>query len=188
MYTPKKIILYAMLCLCTFSTSALVYFMGKEWIIIRWPSYTAFPLHNERTVETTKKRVKLFFWHYGRWNHETVDILWSSCAPKNTQYIIRSLLTLLEEEEALEKKASLQSVAQSLCANDIYLSFDRPPFNEESSTFQKLMIIESILKTLRENAAAPPNIYFLVHHQPMKDTHLDFSDPWPLEGFVQKIP
>src|SRR5690606_23993747 len=93
-------------------------------------------------------------------------------------------LTLLEEEQVLEKKASLQSVTQSISSNDVYISFDRTPFNEDAPTFDKLMIIESILKTLRENGITIPNIYFLVHHQIMKDLHLDFSHAWPIEGFL----
>lgn len=185
MNTTKTILFYIVLCTSAAVLGSLLYFRGKEWIIIRWPSYVATPLaHNEIHVETTKKKVRLSFWHYHRWNYETIDILWSNNIAENIQYLIRSLLTLLEEEQVLEKKASLQSATQSLSGNNVYLSFDRTPFNEEAPTFDKLMIIESILKTVRENGITIPNIYFLVHHQPMKDVHLDFSLAWPLEGFI----
>jgi hypothetical protein len=45
-------------------------------------------------------------------------------------------------------------------------------------------LIEGLLKTLRENDIKIQRIHFLLHHQPLVDYHLDFSHPWPLEGFL----
>ena len=184
MSKSKMLLLYLLLCICSVITSSFLYFVGKEWIIIRWPSYITEPLNDDIHQEAIKKKVRLSFWQHARWNHETIDIAWSQNTSQAMQYIIRSLLTLLEEEQVLEKKISLQSVAPSSSGNDVYISFDRKPFNEEAPMFEKLMIIESIVKTMRENGISTPNIYFLVHHQSIKDLHLDFSHPWPLEGFL----
>ena len=57
----------------------------------------------------------------------------------------------------------------------VYLSFDRPLFNEENSTNSKLMLIEALFKTLRDNGIKIQGIIFLIHHQEMLDPHLDFS-------------
>ena len=47
------------------------------------------------------------------------------------------------------------------------------------------MRIEGILKTIRENNNAIQTVRFLVHHQPLRDTQLDFSFSWPVQGFCK---
>ena len=50
--------------------------------------------------------------------------------------------------------------------------------------FKKWMMIEGVLKTLRENNITVKDVHFLVQHQPLSDPHLDFSVAWPLHGFI----
>lgn len=159
----------------------VLYCIGKEYIIIRWPQYATYA--QESSHEVIKKKITLHFWNNNRWNNETVDALWPSETHHCIQALVQPLLTLMEEEQIINKKIMLQSTACSLSGNDVYLSFDRAPFNKESSTLEKLMVIESILKTVRGNGITVPNVYFLVHHQTLKDPHLDFSCAWPLTGF-----
>lgn len=179
----KMFIFYLTLSVFFCLLGCFIYFVGNEWIIVRWPTYTN-SYNNKTGSEIVKKKIRLFFWQHQRWNHETIDILSSNNNLQTIHYLVSALLTLLEEEQILEKKVSLQAVVSSISGNDLYISLDRIPFNDASSTFDKLMIIESMLKTLRENGATIPNIYFLVHHQVMQDVHIDFSHVWPLEGFL----
>jgi hypothetical protein len=85
----------------------------------------------------------------------------------------------------MEKKVSLQSVVPSPSGVEAYISFDRNPFTKNQSTYEKFMWIEGLLKTVRENGIQLQSIYFLVHHQPLTDFHLDFSNAWPISGFIQ---
>jgi len=126
----------------------------------------------------------LQYWHKKKWNKEKIDLLWTNDKAKNIQYLINSWLALLDQEDVMPKKVSLQAVLLSSCANIAYLSFDRNPFSENSTTYEKLMLIEGLLKTVRENDVKLQSVHFLVHHQIMGDYHLDFSNPWPIHGFL----
>jgi len=84
----------------------------------------------------------------------------------------------------MEKKITVQTVLLSTSDQVAYLSFDSDPLSKESSTFDKWMLIEGLLKTIRENSVRLQQIQLLVHHQLMQDPHLDFSKPWPVDGFL----
>ena len=137
-------------------------------------------------MKVAKKDVWLMYWHNKKWNKEKIQILWSNDKAKNIQYLVSSWLNLLEEELVIKKKISLQTVLLTSSGNIAYLSFDRNIFSRKYSTHEKLMLIEGLLKTIRENDITLQGIYFLVHHQIMDDYHLDFSNPWPLYGFLQE--
>jgi hypothetical protein len=101
------------------------------------------------------------------------------------QYLINAWLTLLDEENVMSKKVTLQSALMSAHGH-LYVSFDRNPFDENSPTYDTWMWIEGLLKTIRENEPSIQSVHFLVHHHPMEDNHLDFSNPWPITGFLNK--
>ncbi|MDR3646268.1 MAG: hypothetical protein P4L22_01865 [Candidatus Babeliales bacterium] len=154
----------------------------NDFIIFRWPTKTiAFKEDNNLA---TKKRIKLFYWNNNKWINETTTILVSANLQDNVQHILNSWLNLLDEEKIIEK-IFLQTALISEASNELFLSFDRNLLIEDHSTYQKLMLIEGLLKTLRENDIKVPKIYFLVYHKPMQDSHLDFSNTWPLEGFFK---
>jgi hypothetical protein len=180
MFINKHRVLSA-LCIATLISGILLYAISREYIIIRWPQPGRTKDIQEQ--EKTKKKVTLHFWHHNRWHSETVDVLWPATTQGAIQATVQPLLALMEEEAIINKKTSLQSTACSLSGNEAYVSFDHAPFNKESSTLEKLMIVESILRTIRGNGITVPNVYFLVHHQALKDPHLDFSCAWPSSGF-----
>lgn len=163
----------------------LFFLCQKEFIIFKFPAFNN--NYREQKVNSkiskTKKNIKLYYWMHERWKTEDINIIWSENINENIQYTISAWLNLLEEERIIDKKVTLQSALMSENNQFVYLSFDRPLFNEENSTNSKLMIIESLLKTLRDNGIKIQGIIFLIHHQEMPDPHLDFSHPWSLQGF-----
>lgn len=178
----KTIKKYLIIFASIFIFGIFFFFYQQEFIIIRFPK--RLNINSENSSKTIKKIVTLMYWHSNRWNSEKVEVIWSNDKSKNVQQIINSWLTLLDEEKIMDKKASLQSAMLSLSENEIYLSFDRNLFSDENSTYEKLMLIESLLKTLRDNQIDIQKVRFLVHHQDMHDVHLDFSHFWPITGFL----
>jgi len=170
--------------IASFIFGSLFFSIYHGWIIVRYPSYKSEVKQSLRSMKSSKKKVLLEYWHKKKWNKEKIDLLWTDDKSKNIQYLINSWLTLLDEEGAMKKKVSLQAILLSSSGNKAYLSFDRNPFSKGCLTFDKLMWIESLLKTLRENGVQLQSVYFLVHHQIMEDYHLDFSNPWPICGFL----
>ncbi len=163
----------------------LFFVLYQEWIIIRSPWHISSEKQQLAQASATKKTAKLSFWHNNQWNTETQELIWTESTTRNLQYLITSWLSLLEEEEVLDKKVGVQSAALSSSEHELYISFDRNPLAKEKITFEKWMLIEGLLRTIRENEILLQNVHFLVRHQPLQDPHLDFSNPWPITGFLK---
>ncbi|MCF7900503.1 hypothetical protein K9K77_03265 [Candidatus Babeliales bacterium] len=163
--------------------SGMIFFcLYQELLIIHWGMLIKPEFKKEIIAE--RKKINLYFWKDERWKKESVEIMWSKDQAATLHYALNQWLNLLDEEEILDKKVLLQYVSLNDSESTVYLSFDRYPFDLESSTHQKHMIIESLLKTVREADIKIPFFHFLVHHKPIIDSHLDFTHPWPIHGFL----
>lgn len=174
-----------LLAVCVIAGITL-YALTNEWIIIRNPLHLLNNKSDFPLASITKKRVTLWYWHNDAWHHEQTDIIWSNESQQNLNHLLTSWLTMVDEEHIVDKKISLQSTLVAPSTSDVYFSFDRSPFNQEDSTYTKLMLIEGILKTIAGNDIKINRVHFLVHHAPLIDQHLDFSAGWPLKGFIEK--
>ncbi len=177
----SKTLAFSFLC---FLAGILAIALQREWIIIRSPSLTT----SATTITNSpinKKKITLFFWHHKKWHQETAEVLWSHDKTANLKQLIMKWLAVLDEEQVSKKRISLQSVMLSAHEHDAYVSFDRNPLQKDEATMVNIMWFEGLLKTARENDIALNGVYFLVHHQPLQDTHIDFSHAWPLVGFVK---
>ncbi len=162
----------------------MLYFaFAHEWLIIQSP-FDITTISNTGHL-VVKKNLRLIYWQHDQWKHETQEILWTHDLGKNIYQTINAWLTVLDEEDIIHKKVTLQSALISPNKYDVYISFDHNPLPKERSTFYKWMLIEGLLKTLRENELNIQNVQFLVYHQPLKNQHLDFSKPWPVQGFLE---
>lgn len=180
--TTKKLFLLSFACAVI---GALFYAMHRGWIIITIPSATSHYAMQAGTLPAAlSKKVTLFFWHHDAWHHESTQLVWGEHTAHNIAYLVNSWLSLLDDEKITSKKVSLQTAMLNPTGTELYLSFDRSLFSKESTTYDKWMLVEGLLKTLRENGITPQGVRFLVHHQQMMDFHLDFSSPWPIFGFI----
>jgi hypothetical protein len=137
-----------------------------------------------QSLGAEKKKFTLALYKQGTWHKEETELLSSGNTVKNLTYLVSSWLTLLAEEEIMDKKVTLQAVLIDAPHKEIFLSFDRTPFANKGSTFQKLMWVEALLKTLASSGVQAQSVRFLVNHKPLVDPHLDFSCPWPLSGYL----
>lgn len=181
MNTKKNFILSSICAL----GGALFYAMHQGWIIVNIPTITTGQLTKPVCIpQVTKKTVTLYFWRHETWHHETTQLVWTEHEAQNISYLINSWLSLLDDEKITSKKISLQTAMFNQSGNELYLSFDHALFSKEATTYDKWMLIEGLLKTLRENGFSNNAMRFLVHHQSMNDAHLDFNSPWPMHGFM----
>lgn len=162
----------------------LFYAWQEEWIIIHIPQF------KEATSQqvTEKERIPITFW-YAKENQclsDTREILYSTNQIETLTSLIQNWLALIDEEQLLNKKASLQTVSFSPSENELFISFDRTPFDKHESVHTKWLMIESLLKTLYENDLFQGLVWLFVHHKPINDYHLDFSAPWPATGFFSE--
>lgn len=178
----KRFFLLSIICCIS---GILLYAIHKGWIIFNTPDVSTQDItHQMTSIKSLPKKVTLFFWHQNSWQHETKQLVWGEHIAQNSAYLINSWLSLLEDEKIIIKKVMLQTAMLNSSGNELYLSFDRSLCSKEATTYEKWMLIEGLLKTLRENGITPQTVRFLVHHQPMIDVHLDFSASWPIFGFI----
>ena len=102
---------------------------------------------------------------------------------RTLQDLVTSWLSLLEEDRRMPEKISLQSAMIDQAGTEAFISFDRNPLAKEQSTFDKLLWIEGLLRTIRTSGLPLQTIRFLVNAKPLTDIHLDFSHSWPVTGY-----
>ena len=173
---------YLKLSALSLIAGCLFFALYNNWIIIHipWKQYS-----NPTSQQVAyKKNSTLWYWFNNIWHQETKELVWSEQITDNLTNLVTSWLTLLNEESITDKKVSLQSVALSASDTEAYISFDRNPLDKQWNTATKLMVIEALLKTIRDAGIKIQTIRLLVHHQPLHDHHLDFSHSWPINGFL----
>ena len=178
---PIQYLVFSLACIII---GAIFFAYYVEWIIVRIPIINTEQFHSS-PQQICKKKVALHYWHNEAWHHEETELIWSDDLAKTIELLINSWLSLLDEEEIIEKRITVQSVALCPRQQEAYLYFDRYPFNKEESTFEKCIFLEGLLKTIRHNDIKIQLVRFLVHHEPMQDYHLDFSNSWPIAGFLE---
>ena len=165
--------------------STITFAWYHDWIIINLPLHATEQQH-ANVNKSYKKKVALFYTKNNKQQHEERELLWSSITDDAALTLVQAWLALLEEEEIFSKKITLQQAAVSASGDELLLSFDQPPFDKDASAFKKMILLEDLLKTLRAAfGGAIKKIRFLVNHKPLQDLHLDFSQPWPVDGFRQ---
>jgi len=178
----KSIFLISFMCALV---GMLLYAFTKGWIIIHPPtSDNSISPDYQDNQTVAKKKVTLFFWKDEKWHSETTELVWSDAKADTLHYLLASWLKLLDEDDLMHKKISIESVLISPSGSDAYVSFDRYPFDSQATIHAKLMWIEGLLKTVAQNKISVQGIRFFVHHKTLQDAHLDFSKEWPITGFL----
>lgn len=162
--------------------AALLFFaIYNQWIIFYAPWQKNVITSSADIIH--KKQIAHHYFHGDKWKSEKQEMLWQESVEKNIFHLINAWLTLLDEEHVTIKKTMLQSAIVTP-SGVAYLSFDHNVLGKEETIFKKWMFIEGLLKTIASNDIVITHVQFLVQHQPLQDIHLDFSMPWPLNGFM----
>lgn len=173
---------YLILTGITLLCGMLFYGIYNDLIILHLPSKKGVPPVYQSSAQ--RKKVKLIYFNQEKFLTEEQEILITNNNQQNLSNLITNWLNLLEEEEILSKKVTLQSVLTDKSDTEAFISFDRSPFLKEQSTYQKLMFIEALLKTIKGNGLPFISIRFLVNFKRFNDPHLDFSQSWPITGYM----
>jgi hypothetical protein len=158
----------------------LVASLMRGWIIIQLPTRFS----SQQTTATAEQRICTLWLHSAQgWHKEE-----QSCVfPHDTAAALHNLMscwvTLVNEEKISAKPLELTS---ALISNEhiAYVSFEQTPFSLEQSTKSRWLFVESLLRTIKDNLPQITSVMLLVHHKPLIDRCLDFSKPWPIQGFL----
>lgn len=162
----------------------MYYALQKKLIIIQFPSYAAKDVANGGSV-ASKKNIKIYYWSQGALKHEQTPVIDSENKADMVRHIVINWLTICQQSGSMAKKVGLETVMLSGSSSEVYISFEYTIFSSNESTFEKWMVVESLLKTLYAANLSISRVYFFVHHQPLVDAHLDFSKSWPINGFLE---
>ncbi|HEX2977599.1 MAG TPA: hypothetical protein VHO47_00545 [Candidatus Babeliales bacterium] len=175
---------YFIISLTAFFLGLITIAFQQQWIILRLP--TKITPSNRPLVEnmTKKKAVTIIGWQMDKWTREPKELLWLSDKSEQIKQLVYAWLEFAHNEQVGGKQISLQSIILGQNGLDAYISFDQAPLEKEWSIYRKWHHLESLIKTLKENGIALRSITWLVNHQPLIDPHLDFSQAWPFEGFL----
>lgn len=158
-----------------------------EWIVIFFPLHTKqFSLVTDNKTEN--RFITIYYWSDDHWQTESIPAI---CSYNNTQEFIctvtASWLLMMQEEQIVPSHISVQSILLSTHGDTAYISFNDTLVQRNKPMIDNLLCIESLLKTLHSNNIPQlQNCLFLVNHTPLTDAHLDFSQSWPIVGFLQK--
>lgn len=168
---------------CMLGMCMFAYF--NQWIIIRLPFTSSSDTYQYSSATNIKKKqITLFFWKHNRWQQESTEIVWHNEKNAQLYHLVTAWLSLLEDESLIQGEIFLQSVLISASSQEAYLSFDRDFLPQQDPLFNKWMLIESLLKTISYNGIGITHVRFLIQHTPYVDYHLDFSNAWPIGGFL----
>ncbi len=180
----KKTI-YVIACIMLLAIGSLFFFYQESWIVFFIPQQQV-----NSNVTTSQhnytKEVTLWAWNNNTRSQkkETAEIMYSNDVTQNLKLLLNSWFLFLEEEGLSDKQIIVQSVALSPCATQAFISINQYPFDKAASTHHKLMLIESLLKTIKENDTTISSIRLLIHHKPLIDDHLNFDVAWPVQGYL----
>ena len=121
---------------------------------------------------------------YGAISEASADSGPQRGSSENFKLLTTTWLAWLHDEQVLTKKIGVESILFSPSGYEMYVSFDYNPFEKNWSIYQKESFIHALLKNYKEQGCTASYLYVLVHHKPLQDMHLDFSEPWQLSKNV----
>lgn len=181
----------ALLCATSLFSSALFFAFRNNWIELHIRAATRHlpTLKNISTDKPNKQKISLYYWHNNQLKHEFIECLYSlKNQDRQTvlyEQLINKWLQILDEEDITHVRSTVQTCSLLPNNQELLISFNRSFLPKEWSTYDKLMLIESLFKTLKAAGTSLKHVRFMVQHESMHDDHLDFSRPWPLISFSQ---
>ena len=183
----KKSSIFLLTLICCL-IGILFFLIQRKWLIIQWTfnaesHQTA--LTNKETV--LKKEIVLYCWKNEKEHREKTTLIWRhNKNAENIKQVANYWLDNLKSEKIMSQMVAIESVVLSPTEQDAYFSFNQVFTWKEWSVYEKWMLIESLCKTIKSANISIKYITLLVNHEPMIDDHLQFSCPWPVDGFIDE--
>lgn len=167
--------------------AALTFFCGLVWYMFHTQiiifSFPAFAEYSFQPVD--KKKITLFWYNDHQKNEENADIIWTDQTNKNIAAVVSAWLSLMQEEQRIEKNVKLETVALTPARTEAFLSFSHTLFNRDYAIIKKWQILEGLFLTLNTLFPELSLAGLLVNDKPLFDEHIDCSASLPVASFLQ---
>lgn len=153
----------------------LFFIHNNKIIIIQKPQDVPIPVKMQKTIP-------FYYAVDDILKKEDHPIIWDTEPEHTIQTIVTEWFHFMHQEGYVPKKIYAKSVAYNPKRNEIYIDLSDFPFGKNHSTAKKILFIESLFKTI---SVVPgiTTIMLLCDEKPLIDPHLDFSYPWPIDGY-----
>lgn len=168
----------------TICLGMLLFFVSRSLIIIRWPMHT-YSRDEHKLVVASYKKVICTCWKTGAYIPEERVLVGYDSMTKNLTLLVKEWLSFSQSEHVVNQDVVFQDCSMVIDKKTVLLSFSHNIFNQNASIQEKTHIVFSLFKTIRDSGILISAAMILVNHLPMSDDHLDFSFPWPMDGFVR---
>lgn len=173
-----------------FLTSGFLFIIGilffayqESWIIIDIPQNSALSSLQKPCVKETS--VQLWIFKKNQWISETKQIIKNNNTAQTLQNLLNSWFSFLEEEQIISRSIIVDSVVISPTNTLAFISLNQNPLSPKLNTYESLMFMQGMLKTIKENKISIQSIQLLIQHQPLIDHRLNLTIPWPITGYTQ---
>jgi hypothetical protein len=186
----KKIFIYSFIVFSCFLLGTIFFLVQRDLLIFK--VNLKFWDNGGDLIKTShdsylRKKVKLYFFKDEKFLNEEEFFVLLADKSENLKHLINNWLAFLQQERLLDKKVYVENVLIDQGGQLAYISFDQSPFNYEWSIFQKCNFVECLFKTIKSLGIELKKVSFLVSNQVLDDDHLDFSESWPIDGFLQEF-
>jgi hypothetical protein len=183
----KKNHFYFWLIFFCFLFGAFFFFIQREWLIFRFNFgfIKSKELFNKQDLPLQQK-VKMYYWKEDKLFFEEQTFVWFSDSSQTLKHLVNNWLSFLHQERLIDKGVSIENVLIDITKQRAYFSFDQTIFTHEFSIFDRCNLLECLSKTIKSSGINIKSIMFLVKNQIMDDDHIDFSESWPIDGFLHE--
>lgn len=167
---------YIFLSIAVLACGVIFYYYYNELLVIK-----LFRKKSEIVVnnQSRKKSFVLCFYKNEKWESIEKDLIVNDSANNILEAVVNAWLNFASNDEKYCKNIQLESVMFS--SGQVFISFDKYPFNKNGSIKEKYMFIVSLLKTINQLNIVQ-YARFLVHYQPINDAHLYFDKAWSVNS------
>ncbi|MBI2344605.1 hypothetical protein HYV10_00845 [Candidatus Dependentiae bacterium] len=178
----NKLFIYA-IAIVLFVFGILFFSYQESWIIVNIPQNTEFIKLSKPEIKESPIQVWIF--KKEKWISETRQIIKDNNTAQTLYNLLNSWFAFLEEEQIINQTITVHSVTLSPTNSLAFISLNQNPFMSQASTYEIMMLIEGMLKTIRENKIPLQAIQLLVQHRQIIDHRLNFSISWPITGYIE---
>lgn len=170
---------YTILHLCLFvSTVAGVIFGLFHYEYLIWQTIPAKP-YAVSIAQPTYQEATISYQKDGSWINEkvsvNVDNLEDACFS-----LIQEWVKTLQSEHLTPHYVTLDSTLIDVNKKNIYISFKKSLFYTQQSTYQKLLLLVSLSKTIASLESSLQQYMLLVNDAPLIDQLIDCKEPFDI--------
>lgn len=156
----------------------------NEWIILRnpWeiPHHTTAP-----TARLFKKEIILYFWLHDEWRNESITVRIAESLQEQALTILHAWFYEAAQSGFIPHPCTLETALYDARTSCLYLSCTTSPLDIQKSTYENLIVLESLLKTIRENIPHRiQSIQLLINHTILEHPYIICTKPMPISGFA----